>query len=188
MNNTMTFLCNDTDTFGGYCRGYPLAAWVIHSSAKWIGRFGRPFFLLNHLDTQHEHPQIFSFSSGIDNLGRRGGGQEETQFPQSTSISTLTRDMAPFELEIYDVGVLWAYAITLAPVILPALLSICGKGKASAWVALLLGTALVFMHALAGWYHGIYDGASYLAFSATVAILLPAFFATRSSWRLIRSA
>lgn len=109
-------------------------------------------------------------------------------FSYIAELARVTRDMAPFELEIYDVGVLWAYAITLAPVILPALLSICGKGKASAWVALLLGTALVFMHALAGWYHGIYDGASYLAFSATVAILLPAFFATRSSWRLIRSA
>lgn len=108
-------------------------------------------------------------------------------FSYVAELARTTRDAAPFTLEIFDAGSLWAYAVSLALVVLPALLSWCGKGKGIAWVALLLGAVLVIVHAAAGWYHGIHDGASYLAFSATVAMVLPALFAIRSNWQWINS-
>ena len=108
-------------------------------------------------------------------------------FSYVAELARTVRDAAPVEMEIFDAGSLWGYAVSLTLVVLPALLSWCGKSKGSAWTALVLGTLLILMHASAGWYHGIHDGASYLAFSATVAMVLPALFAIRSNWRWIGS-
>ncbi|MGX9936613.1 hypothetical protein ACVFVO_14585 [Advenella kashmirensis] len=108
-------------------------------------------------------------------------------FSYVAELARVTRDASPFKQEVFEAGALWGYAISLTLIVLPALLSFCGKSKGNAWAALLLGVVLVFMHASAGWYHGIHDGASYLAFSATFGVLLPALFAVRSSWRLVRS-
>lgn len=83
-------------------------------------------------------------------------------FSYVAELARATQDPALHKVAIFDVGSFWGYAVSLTLVVLPALVSFCGKGKGSAWGALLLGAFLVFMNAGAGWYHGIHDGTSYL--------------------------
>lgn len=90
------------------------------------------------------------------------------------------RDPAIARVEVFDAGAMWGFGISLALVVLPILLPL-NRAKFFVVVGALIGGLIGGVHTMVGLYHGIHDGAGYLAVAAIVSVSTPSVIAIRSS-------